>query len=289
MKVRKSCWPWDEKKGAYLAWLCGVLVRMSEKARREGLLSLEEELAVFKAVGEPYQKKFGFCGERFEFQFFIRMMQLVIDGNDQRELSNIGRDFIGHWTVKHSFERVVCTVVYAGVLALQMGKNPRMLVLDVMGKIPKKYWNGSLVLFLDMYTGEDSETEMNTAYRKEDVKPGILDKLLDDRNATVYRHMLKGGEEEFLFSDIAFVEDRAVQKMLREVDMETLVRALCGAEEGVKNRIYGNMPRRSSDSLAYLVEFRKKGPDELCENEVMAAQKELVNVLRKLRNCGEVS
>ncbi|WP_343203607.1 MULTISPECIES: flagellar motor switch protein FliG [Dyella] len=89
----------------------------------------------------------------------------------------------------------------------------------------------------------------------------------------------------FVFEDLAELDDRSMQMLLREVPSARLVTALKGAEPGVRERIFSNMSKRASDMLRDDLEV--KGPVRL--SEVDAAQKEVLQIARRLADTGQIS
>jgi len=98
---------------------------------------------------------------------------------------------------------------------------------------------------------------------------------------------LSGRIEElmFVFEDLAELEDRSMQTLLREVPSARLITALKGAEPAVREKIFGNMSKRAADMLRDDLEV--KGPVKL--SEVDAAQKEVLAIARKLADAGQIS
>lgn len=88
----------------------------------------------------------------------------------------------------------------------------------------------------------------------------------------------------FVFDNLADVDDRGVQTLLREVSTEQLVVALKGAEERVKTKIFGNMSQRASAMLRE--ELENKGPVRL--SDVESAQKEILAIARRLADEGQI-
>ncbi|MDO1528354.1 flagellar motor switch protein FliG [Fulvimonas sp. R45] len=89
----------------------------------------------------------------------------------------------------------------------------------------------------------------------------------------------------FVFDDLAELDDRSMQVLLREVPSARLVTALKGAEPVVRERIFANMSKRAADMLRDDLEV--KGPVRL--SEVDAAQKEVLGVARRLADAGEIT
>jgi flagellar motor switch protein FliG len=88
----------------------------------------------------------------------------------------------------------------------------------------------------------------------------------------------------FVFEDILQLDNRAVQRFLREVDNAQLSVALKGSTEEVQNLIFTNMSKRLSDQIREDIEYM--GPVRL--KDVEEAQQKIVNVIRKLEDAGEI-
>lgn len=89
----------------------------------------------------------------------------------------------------------------------------------------------------------------------------------------------------FVFDDLADVADRGIQVLLREITTATLVLALKGADQRVKDKFFGNMSKRAGEMLAD--DLESKGPVRL--SEVEAAQKEILTVARRLADAGQIT
>lgn len=88
----------------------------------------------------------------------------------------------------------------------------------------------------------------------------------------------------FLFEDILQLDNRSIQRFLREVDNNELALALKGATEEVQNVIYNNMSKRLTEMIKEDIEFM--GPVRL--KDVEEAQQKIVNIIRKLEDAGEI-
>lgn len=89
----------------------------------------------------------------------------------------------------------------------------------------------------------------------------------------------------FVFENLIEVDDRGIQALLREVSAETLIVALKGSDDAVKEKIFKNMSRRAGEMLKDDLESR--GPVKL--SEVEAGQKEILTVARRMAETGEIS
>ncbi|GLR70731.1 flagellar motor switch protein FliG [Agaribacter marinus] len=88
----------------------------------------------------------------------------------------------------------------------------------------------------------------------------------------------------FVFDNLIDVDDRGIQAILREVQQESLMKAIKGADVELKDKITNNMSKRAADML--LDDIEAMGPVRL--SEVETAQKEILSVARKLADSGEI-
>ena len=88
----------------------------------------------------------------------------------------------------------------------------------------------------------------------------------------------------FVFDNLGEIDDRAMQSVLRDVPSDKLAIALRGADPRVKEKITSNMSQRAAEILVEDMEAR--GPVRLAEVE--AAQKEILAIVRKMAESGEI-
>ncbi len=88
----------------------------------------------------------------------------------------------------------------------------------------------------------------------------------------------------FVFEDIVMIDDRSVQRVLREVESHDLALALKGASNEVTQKIFNNMSSRASEMLRDDIQFM--GPVRL--RDVEEAQQRVVNIIRRLEETGEI-
>ena len=88
----------------------------------------------------------------------------------------------------------------------------------------------------------------------------------------------------FVFDNLIDVDDRGIQTLLRDVPPDQLQLALKGADEQLKNKVLANMSKRAAEMLADDIEAM--GPIRI--SEVEAAQKEILNIARRLSDAGEL-
>ncbi|HFD78866.1 MAG TPA: flagellar motor switch protein FliG [Gammaproteobacteria bacterium] len=88
----------------------------------------------------------------------------------------------------------------------------------------------------------------------------------------------------FVFDNLIDVDDRGIQALLREVSSETLILALKGADEAIKEKIFSNMSKRAAEMMRD--DLENKGPVRL--SEVEGAQKEILSIARRMSEAGEI-
>lgn len=88
----------------------------------------------------------------------------------------------------------------------------------------------------------------------------------------------------FVFEDIVKLEDRAIQRILREVDNKDLAMSLKGSNQEVKDKIFKNMSERArimlTDDMEYMGPVRAK--------DVQECQSKIVGIIRMLESSGEI-
>ncbi|NLM01330.1 MAG: flagellar motor switch protein FliG [Treponema sp.] len=88
----------------------------------------------------------------------------------------------------------------------------------------------------------------------------------------------------FVFEDIVMLDDRAIQKVMREVDTQELAKALKAVDTEVQDKIFRNMSKRAASMLKEDMEFM--GPIRL--KDVEEAQQKIVSTIRRLEDSGEI-
>jgi flagellar motor switch protein FliG len=89
----------------------------------------------------------------------------------------------------------------------------------------------------------------------------------------------------FVFENLLDIDDRGIQLLLREVQSESLVIALKGTNEALRELIFKNMSQRAGEMLRE--DLEAKGPVRL--SEVEAEQKEILKIVRRLADEGELA
>ena len=88
----------------------------------------------------------------------------------------------------------------------------------------------------------------------------------------------------FVFEDILLLDDRAIQRVLRDVDNNDLAVALKGANEEVQGVIFKNLSKRLAAMIKEDMEYM--GPVRM--KDVEEAQQKIVSIIRKLEDSAEI-
>jgi flagellar motor switch protein FliG len=117
------------------------------------------------------------------------------------------------------------------------------------------------------FVGQAAETAIIDSVREYD--PDLAQQILD---------------EMFVFENLLDVDDRGIQLLLREIQSDSLILALKGASEELREKIFKNMSSRASEMLRE--DLEAKGPVRLVEVE--AEQKEILKIARRLADEGQI-
>jgi flagellar motor switch protein FliG len=88
----------------------------------------------------------------------------------------------------------------------------------------------------------------------------------------------------FMFRDIETLDDRSIRELLKEVADDELTLALRGAEQRLRDKVFGNLSQRAAAMLRD--DLEAMGPVRLAEVE--AAQRNVAGVARKLEAQGRI-
>lgn len=91
-------------------------------------------------------------------------------------------------------------------------------------------------------------------------------------------------DEMFVFENLIDVDDRGIQLLLREIQSESLILALKGANDAMREKVFKNMSQRAAEMLRE--DLESKGPVRL--SEVEREQKEILKIARRLADEGQI-
>jgi len=117
------------------------------------------------------------------------------------------------------------------------------------------------------YLGTSVEADVLDAVREHDEE--LAQKIVD---------------QMFVFENLLEIDDRGIQALLREVQADTLIVALRGANEALLEKIMKNMSTRAADLLRD--DLDAKGPVRV--SDVEAQQKEILKIARRMADDGAI-
>lgn len=88
----------------------------------------------------------------------------------------------------------------------------------------------------------------------------------------------------FVFEDIVSMDNRSIQRFIRECDVKDIVYALKGSDEKIKELIFSNVSSRMAESIQSDLEITVN----VRLRDVEEAQQRIVGVIRRLEEAGEV-
>jgi flagellar motor switch protein FliG len=88
----------------------------------------------------------------------------------------------------------------------------------------------------------------------------------------------------FVFEDITSMDNRSIQRFVRDCDTKDLVYALKGSNSDVANLIFANMSSRMAETIKSELEITTN----VRLKDVEEAQQRIVNIIRKLEEAGEL-
>lgn len=91
-------------------------------------------------------------------------------------------------------------------------------------------------------------------------------------------------DEMFVFDNIMDIDDKGIQLLLREVQSDSLIVALKGANQDMREKIFKNMSQRAAEMMRE--DLESKGPVRL--SEVEAQQKQILLIVRRLADEGQI-
>jgi flagellar motor switch protein FliG len=110
---------------------------------------------------------------------------------------------------------------------------------------------------------------------------GNILQTFDERDAELADEVRK---LMFVFEDLMLLDDRAIQQLLKEVEMKDVALALKGSHEDVRGKIFGNMSTRAAQMLQEDMEFM--GPVK--RRAIEEAQGRIVAIVRRLEETGKI-
>ena len=149
---------------------------------------------------------------------------------------------------------------------------------ELEGIMAKQFTNNTSSKASSIGGVETAAKIMNFA--KVDVESGVMSGVtkMDKELATQIQDRM------LTFENMADIDNRSMQRLLRDIENDLLLSGLRGADEATKDKFLSNMSERARDLL--LDDMEAKGPIRV--SEVEAAQKAIMQIARKLSDDGEI-
>ena len=91
-------------------------------------------------------------------------------------------------------------------------------------------------------------------------------------------------DEMFVWENLLTLDDRSIQVMLKEIQSESLILALKGSSQELREKVFANMSQRAGEMLRE--DLEAKGMVRV--SDVEAQQKEILKLVRKLADEGQI-
>jgi Mg/Co/Ni transporter MgtE len=230
-----------------------IAMKLAQKAKRNGIEALEDETEDIEEAEKVFKEG----------------LRLIVDKTDPALVDEILTNTITH--EKNKYIRLYKTIQKRSVLGIQSGESYHILykvLCSLAGLTPKEEQQIGMLLLAD--NGDQPETailEQTNDIIEDD--PELAEAI---KNHT------------FIFEYIARLNDRAIQKILRETDSVDLAKALKAASEEARGRIFKNISKRATvmlkEDMDYMGPVRRSDAEE--------AQQKIISTIMQLAAVGEI-
>lgn len=196
-------------------------------------------------------------------------------------------DIISDYVLKGYINNLAKLLVYVG----EKGSE------EILGKVPENLRGNLKEAYKELADKKNSDPEILCAAGQVFKEAGFYGKEMSD----FVSKDLSSGELECLseinpllimnleqnnisFSSIVDIDDRSIQKILREVDQIVLSKALKNVDPEVQDKIFRNMSKRAAAMIQEDMEYM--GPVRI--SDIYAAQDEILSIIRRLSKDGEI-
>lgn len=166
----------------------------------------------------------------------------------------------------------------AGRIA-QMDRTSPTIIREVERILERKF---SSVMAQDFFNAGGIKSLVEVLNRADRSTEKTIIESLEEQNPDLAEEIKK---LMFVFEDIILLDDRSLQRVLREVDNKELALALKGSNEEVKTKVFKNISERMGNMIKDELEYM--GPVRL--RDIEEVQQKLVAQIRKLEESGEIT
>ncbi len=180
-------------------------------------------------------------------------------------------EILGHFTERLRNDVLLRIATLSGVQPTALRElNDVLTKLLSGGDVMKKQPMGGIRAAADILNYMSGENESSAMEHLKGYDPDMAQKIMD---------------QMFVFENIMDIEDRGIQLLLREVQSDSLIIALKGASEDLREKIFKNMSQRAAEMMRE--DLESKGPVKL--SEVEGQQREILTIIRRLADEGQIS
>lgn len=227
-------------------------------ARKEGLLSLEEEC---KSLDKKKEEK-----------YFAELLMLVVDGTDSILVTEyaLNRYFADNLT---GYEGIIYLIYSKGILLIQTGEHPMVVEKILEAMLPENVRK--------LYMEKKREEAKNTKESEQEALQDKINSICSDNCEADEKEYTLLSEASLVFENRA---DQVIQRILREVDCNELGVAMKGLSGSARRRIFDNISPRIAAILAE--DITSMGPAKM--KDVDESVIKIMNVVLKLAKAGEI-
>ena len=180
-------------------------------------------------------------------------------------------EVLGHFTERLRNDALLRIATLSGVQPTALRELNDVLTKLLSGnEVMKKQPMGGTRAAADILNFMGGENEASAMEHLKSYDPEMAQKIMD---------------EMFVFENVLEIDDRGIQLLLREVQSDSLIIALKGASEEMREKIFKNMSQRAAEMMRE--DLESKGPVRL--SEVEAQQKEILVIVRRLADEGQIN
>lgn len=222
------------------------ILELSEKAKRSGLLSLEPEIDVVQP------------------EFFKKSIQMLIDGIEPESL----REILMNYTLCGGYkgkELLIRILIIEGILAIQQGVHPLILREKL-----SSFFGEDFIGDIQKHFGLDSESQL---------------KKIDT-------FIIQNQDKPFLSKETSLLEDplvrmnnRSLQRLLREIDAVTITTAISGASGKIQTKVLRNVSKKLA--VTVIDEIDTVGTPII--SKIADSQKRILETMHSLKNQGDIA
>ena len=228
--------------------------------------SLDGEIFIFHPGKEPFQLDRHIDLTRMTAEEIRKLRLINVDFNETEHGLNTFDEVL-----EHMKNRCILNLDRCGAFIPDVIKQVEKVLERKLASLVNQDYTivGGVDAIVEILNSVDRGTEKHIMETLEVEEPELADEIR---------------KKMFVFEDILSLDNRAIQRVLRDVDNHDLALALKGATEEVQNVILNNLSTRLASMIKEDMEYM--GPVRM--KDVEEAQQKIVNIIRKLEDSAEI-